>query len=108
MNTQMQPLLEPEVSNKTDMMPQWQVILFNDEEHSYDYVIELLMGIFGHDFDKSVQLTKQIDQEGQAIVDTTSRERAELKQDQVKSKGRDVRMGSKSTGPLKCEITPAE
>lgn len=110
MNTHATPLLEPkiEVSNKTETQPLWNVIILNDEEHSVEFVVQLLMELFGHDMEKSIALTIQIDREGSAIVDVTTKERAELKADQVKSKGRDPRMGSRSTGPLCCEIEPAE
>ncbi len=102
------PVIEPKVYEKTKTMPPWNVIILNDEEHSFEYVIELLTQIFNHDQQSAINLTIQIDKEGRAIVDTTSRERAELKQEQVHAKGRDYRMGNRSTGPLKCEIEPAE
>jgi ATP-dependent Clp protease adaptor protein ClpS len=106
--SQSQTLLEPKIDEKVKSLPLWKVIILNDEEHSYDFVVQLLMEVFSHNIDKAIQLTIEIDKEGQAIVDTTTKERAELKQDQVKSKGRDPRMGARSTGPLKCVIEPAE
>lgn len=98
---------DQETKQKTNLAKQWHVILLNDDYHTYEYVIELLMKIFRHDLDKAVDITRKIDREGQAVVDTTSKERAELKQEQVHSMGPDFRMKN-SAGPITCIIEPAE
>ena len=33
--------------------PLWHVILLNDEDHTYDYVIEMLNAIFSHNIEKA-------------------------------------------------------
>jgi ATP-dependent Clp protease adaptor protein ClpS len=102
-----QTLLEPKVDEKIKTMPMWHVLILNDEEHSYPFVVHLLMEIFKHEQERAIQLTIKIDKEGQAIVATTTKEIAELRQEQVKAKGRDPLMGERSTGPLACVIEPA-
>jgi ATP-dependent Clp protease adaptor protein ClpS len=69
--------------------PRYQVILWNDEDHSYDYVIAMLMELFGHPAEKGHQLAVDVDTQGRAVVLTTTREHAELKRDQIHAYGRD-------------------
>jgi ATP-dependent Clp protease adaptor protein ClpS len=96
---------------ETKTLPMWHVIILNDEEHTYQYVISLIQEVFKLDKEKAFQLTFKIDKEGQAICATCSKERAELYQQQVKSWGIDPLMilsGKKSTGSIACVIEPAE
>ena len=69
--------------------PRYHVILWNDEEHTYEYVILMLRALFGHQLEKGFQLAKQVDSEGRAVVLTTTREHAELKRDQIHAYGKD-------------------
>lgn len=101
-------IIQEETKEKVQHLPRWHVIILNDEEHSFEYVIDLLVRVFNHEMERAIELTLQIHNEGQAIVDTTSKERAQLKQEQVHAFGRDARMGDRSTGPLRCVIEPAE
>ncbi|HYW79683.1 MAG TPA: ATP-dependent Clp protease adaptor ClpS [Thermoguttaceae bacterium] len=48
--------------------PRYHVILWNDEEHTYEYVILMLRELFGHQPEKGFQLAKQVDTEGRAVV----------------------------------------
>jgi ATP-dependent Clp protease adaptor protein ClpS len=70
--------------------PRYHVILWNDEEHTYDYVILMLRALFGHQTEKGFQLAKQVDSEGRAVVLTTTQEHAELKRDQIHAYGKDI------------------
>lgn len=95
----------------TQLTPNWNVILLNDEEHTYDYVIALIQEVFKKDKEEAFVLTYKIDKTGSAICATCSRERAELYQQQVKAWGCDPIMllsGKQSTGSIQCEIEPAE
>src|SRR5438067_119317 len=69
--------------------PRYHVILWNDEDHSYPYVIRMLQGLFGHPPEKGFELASEVDQRGRAIVLTTTREHAELKRDQIHAFGKD-------------------
>jgi ATP-dependent Clp protease adaptor protein ClpS len=93
-------------TNATRRQPPYHVIILNDEEHTFDYVIELLTKLFGHPLATAEALTWKIHTGGRAIVYTTHKEKAELKRDQVLSYGADPRM-SISKGPLSCYIEPA-
>ena len=65
------------------------VILWNDNDHSYAYVVAMLQKLFGHPPEKGYQLAKEVDTRGKAIVMTTTREHAELKRDQIHAFGKD-------------------
>jgi ATP-dependent Clp protease adaptor protein ClpS len=86
--------VEPEVENetRTRRLPPYNVVILNDEEHTFDYVVELLIKLFAHTLPRAEELTWQIHSRGRAIVYTTHKEKAELKRDK---------------GPLRCYIEPA-
>jgi ATP-dependent Clp protease adaptor protein ClpS len=74
---------------KRKRQPRYHVLLWNDDEHSYEYVIKMLKELFGHPVEKGFLLAKEVDTNGKAIVLTTTREHAELKCDQIHSYGKD-------------------
>ena len=74
---------------KPRRQPRYQVILWNDEDHSYAYVIVMLMDLFGHPAETGYQLAEEVDKKGRTVVLTTTLEHAELKRDQIHAFGRD-------------------
>jgi len=92
---------------KPKQLPPYNVVLLDDDDHSYDYVIEMLGALFAYSEEKGFQLAEQVDKTGRAIVLTTHKEKAELKRDQIHAFGRDVRM-SVSKGSMTAIIEPAE
>ncbi len=86
--------------------PNYHVIIWNDEEHTYEYVIELLMTIFSHNSEKAFQITKEVDLAGKGIAHTCHKELAELKRDQVLAYGADPRMPQVSTCSIRATIEP--
>ncbi len=91
---------------QTRRLPPYNVVILNDEDHTFDYVIELLIKLFRHTLPKAKELTERIHTTGRAIVYTTHKELAELKRDQVIAYGPDPRSRS-SKGPLRCYVEPA-
>jgi ATP-dependent Clp protease adaptor protein ClpS len=75
--------------NKPKRQPPYHVILWNDNDHSYAYVVAMLQKLFGHPPEKGYQLAKEVDTRGKAVVLTTTREHAELKRDQIHAFGKD-------------------
>ena len=69
--------------------PRYNVVLWNDEDHTYAYVIAMLMELFGHTAEQGYQMAEAVDIQGRAIVLTTTREHAELKRDQIHAYGKD-------------------
>ena len=84
----------------------WHVVLLDDDDHTYDYVIEMLGRIFGHSTEMAFQMACEVDNTGRVIVDTTSLERAELKRDQIHAYGRDWRL-ERSQGSMSAILQPA-
>jgi ATP-dependent Clp protease adaptor protein ClpS len=83
------------------------VILLNDDDHTYEYVIAMLKDLFGYPQEKGYQLAKEVDTRGRAIVCTTTLERAELKRDQIHAYGPDPRI-PRCKGSMQAIIEPAE
>ena len=105
-STRSSPKSATSSASKTRQQPPYNVIVLNDEEHTFEYVIELLTKLFKHSLLMAEKLTWQIHNSGRAIVLTTHKELAELKCEQVLEYGPDPRM-SVSKGPLGCYIEPA-
>jgi ATP-dependent Clp protease adaptor protein ClpS len=78
-----------EKKKKPKRQPPYNVILWNDEDHSYAYVITMMQKLFGHPAEKGYQIAKEVDTQGKAIVLTTTMEHAELKRDQIHAYGKD-------------------
>jgi ATP-dependent Clp protease adaptor protein ClpS len=104
--TQTAPKSRTEPTTETRRQPPYNVVILNDEEHTFDYVIELLTELFSHGLSTAKELTWRIHTTGRAIVYTTHKEKAELKREQVLAYGPDPRMDI-SKGPLGCYIEPA-
>jgi len=100
---------EPKQEQKKNQkrQPPYHVILWNDDDHSYDYVIEMMRALFGHPVEKGFAIAKEVDTKGKAVCLTTTREHAELKRDQIHAFGKD-RMIASCKGSMSATIEPAE
>ncbi|MBA2480254.1 MAG: ATP-dependent Clp protease adaptor ClpS [Planctomycetes bacterium] len=85
-------LPEQHTDQATDTAPLWHVVLHNDDDHTYDYVIDMLVKLFSHPIERAFQCACEVDSAGRSIVETTSKERAELKQEQIHAYGPDHRI----------------
>ncbi len=92
---------------KPKPQPPYNVILLEDDDHTYEYVIEMLKELFGHPIEKGYLLAREVDTRGRVVVCTTSLERAELKRDQIHAYGPDPRI-ERCKGSMSAEIEPAE
>src|SRR5205807_6044605 len=86
--------------------PPYHVVLLNDDDHSFEYVIGMLQQLFGHPPEKGFQMAHEVHTKGRVIVDTTSKERAELKRDQIHAFGPDARL-PRCQGSMSSVIEPA-
>lgn len=86
----------PEVIEEEDVevknIPQYNVILLDDDDHTYEYVIEMLVKIFGLSESKALDKAKEVDASGRVIVVTTFKERADHNKRQIESYGPDWRV----------------
>lgn len=97
---------DAETNAEASVIPPWNVILVNDEHHSYEYVVEMLGKVFGMDKNRAYLHATEVDNAGRTVLLTTSREHAELKQQQVHAHGADPRVEG-SAGSMTAEIEPA-
>jgi ATP-dependent Clp protease adaptor protein ClpS len=93
-------------AEETVHVPMYHVILLDDDEHTFDYVVEMLVRIFGHDVETSARMTYEVDEKGWVIVDTTHKDRAELKRDQIHAYGADWRIAT-CRGSMSAIVEPA-
>lgn len=102
------PQIEKILNEKevTSEIPQYHVILFDDNQHTYDYVIEMLMNLFGHSSSLAFQMACEVDVLGRVIVLTTNHEHAEHKKNQIINYGADWRLDH-STGSMRATIIQA-
>jgi ATP-dependent Clp protease adaptor protein ClpS len=83
------PRQQAERKRKPKRQPRYNVILWNDDDHTYAYVMVMLQELFAHPLEKGFQLADEVNARGRAIVLTTTREHAELKRDQIHAYGKD-------------------
>lgn len=100
-------LPEEQTETRTKRQPPYHVILLNDDDHTYQYVIHMLQVLFGYPEERGYQMAKEVDTKGRVIVDTTSLERAELKRDQIHAFGPDPLL-PRCKGSMSAMIEPAE
>lgn len=98
---------EKDARRRPKRQPRYHVILWDDDDHSYDYVIRMMRDLFGHPYEKGYTLACEVDRTGRTICLTTTMEHAELKRDQVHAYGRD-RLIASSAGSMSCTIEPVE
>ncbi|MDR1480736.1 MAG: ATP-dependent Clp protease adaptor ClpS [Planctomycetaceae bacterium] len=84
---------------KEQKEPRFNVILWNDDVHTFDYVIIMLQMLFGLTVEAGFKLANEIHHTGRAIVFTSSLAEAEIKRDQILAFGPDI-FCAESTGPL--------
>jgi ATP-dependent Clp protease adaptor protein ClpS len=101
------PDVETEEEQKTRRQPPYHVILLNDDDHTFDYVIRMLKQLFGHPEPKGFKLAEEVHTKGRVVVLTTTKEHAELKQDQIHAFGPDPLL-PRSQGAMTAVIEPAE
>jgi ATP-dependent Clp protease adaptor protein ClpS len=74
---------------KTERLPPYNVVLLDDDEHSFEYVIYMLKTLFGHPPEKGYKMAIEVHTTGRVVVATTHMERAELKREQIHAFGPD-------------------
>ena len=96
----------PDRKTRPKKQPPYDVILLDDDDHTYDYVIQMLRKLFGYTVEHAFRLAEEVDDTGLVVVDTTSLERAEFKRDQIHAFGRDWRL-PRCQGSMSATIEPA-
>ena len=92
---------------ETDEPVQWNVVLIDDDDHTYEYVILMMQELFAHALPKAFKIAQTVDATGRAVCLTTHKEHAELKRDQILAYGPDKLMAG-CKGSMTAVIEPAE
>ncbi len=105
-------VMEPELftrrapaPGKPKKQPRYHVILWDDPDHTFDYVIMMTQQLFGVTFERAMQLAKEVDTAGRAVCLTTTKEHAELKRDQIHAFGKDPLL-ARCSGSMTASIEP--
>lgn len=77
MNTEPREVIDNETTEQVELGNPWQVMLFNDEVHSFDEVILQIQKATGYALERAVELTIRIHQKGRALVYVGSKEKCE-------------------------------
>src|SRR6266536_6721869 len=105
----MRTTVDPEVETISgeELEKLYHVIILNDDEHTFDYVVEMLQAVFALPYATALAHTMEADATGSSIVLTTNLEEAEGKRDQVHAYGPDWRMPN-SRGSVAALVEPAQ
>ena len=90
---------------RTKPQPRYNVILWDDPDHSYEYVIVMMRELFRKPVEDGYQVAKEVDTRGRAILMTTTLEHAELKRDQIHAFGKDQYI-ERCKGSMSATIEP--
>ena len=111
-------IAEPEIQTDVRIAPEiifeedvnldepWQVVLLDDDHHTYAYVIEMLGAVFGYGKAKAFRMACEVDSKKRVVVWVGHLEIAELKQEQIHEYGADWRMGN-SQGSMSARLEQA-
>ena len=86
--------------------PLFHVVLLDDDEHTYEYVIEMLQKLFLLPKEIAFEHAVEVDSTGKTVVITCERPQAEFARDQIHGYGADPRM-PKSKGSMSAVLIPA-
>lgn len=100
------PSKDVETRQADEHVPLYNVVLLDDNDHSYDYVIEMLQRIFVFTVEEAFRHAEEVDFKGRTILITCELPQAEFARDQIQHYGPDPRMPS-SKGSMSAVVEPA-
>lgn len=98
--------LLPDRISRPKLLPPYHVLLLDDDDHTYAYVVKMLQELFHMTVEQAYGIAVDVDSNGRAVVDTTSKERAEFKRDQIHAYGRDALL-DRCAGSMSALIEPS-
>ena len=99
-------LPEPEVVEHEQHVPLFRVVLLDDNDHTYDYVIEMLQKILVFSLDQAYRHAEEVDRSGRTVLITCELAQAEFCRDQIHGYGPDWRL-PRSHGSMSAVVEPA-
>jgi ATP-dependent Clp protease adaptor protein ClpS len=102
------PSIAPETGQleQERLVPLYRVVLLDDNDHTYDYVIEMLQQIFIFSLDQAYRHAEEVDRAGRTVLITCELPEAEFARDQIHAYGPDWRL-PRSMGSMSAVIEPA-
>ena len=97
---------ETEVVEQDRLVPLYRVVLLDDNDHTYDYVIEMLQRIFIFTLEQAYRHTEEVDRRGRTVLITCELLQAEFARDQIHAYGPDWRL-PRSKGSMSAVVEPA-
>jgi ATP-dependent Clp protease adaptor protein ClpS len=97
---------ETKVTNQEELVPLYRVVLLDDDDHTYDYVIEMLQKIFIFSMDQAYRHAEEVDTAGRTVLITCELPQAEFARDQIHAYGPDWRL-PRSKGSMSAVVEPA-
>ena len=97
---------ETEIADREVLAPLYRVVLLDDDDHTYDYVIEMLQTIFIFSSDEAYRRAEEVDTWGRTILITCELPEAEFARNQIHAYGPDWRL-PRSKGPMSAVVEPA-
>ena len=97
---------ETEVVERDQLAPLYRVVLLDDNDHTYDYVIEMLQKVFIFTLEQAYRHAEEVDRCGRTVLITCELREAEYGRDQIHSYGPDWRL-PRSKGPMSAVVEPA-
>jgi|SRR5579884_2232313 len=107
MRTTAEPERQVDQTTREQLEKLYHVIILNDDEHSFEYVIEMLQAVFSFPYATALAHTMEADSTGSSIVWTCALREAENKRDQIHAYGPDWRMPN-SRGSVAALVEPAD
>ena len=93
--------------NLDQQVPFYNVVLLDDAEHTYDYVVEMLQKLFALSMEDAWNHAVEVDNTGRTIVITCELPAAEFGRDQIHAFGADRRMPT-SKGSMSAIVEPCQ
>jgi ATP-dependent Clp protease adaptor protein ClpS len=102
------PSISPdtEVIERDQLVPLYRVVLLDDNDHTYDYVIEMLQRIFIFTLEQAYRHAEEVDRCSRTVLITCELGEAEFARDQIHSYGPDWRL-ERSKGSMSAVVEPA-
>ncbi len=97
---------DTETVNQDETVPLYRVVLLDDNDHTYDYVIEMLQKLFIFSLDQAFRHAEEVDRCGRTILITCELPQAEFARDQIHAFGPDWRL-ARSKGSMRAVLEPA-
>lgn len=108
MNEHNVPTVTPTSSDaetQAGLAPMYHLILMDDDDHTYMYVVEMLGDVFGYGREKAFALASIVDHEGTVIVETAGHEQVLRHQERIHGFGADPRV-PRCAGSMSAVIEP--